>query len=87
MALDSRIDKMTGLLWKRALHKRLYSAKETYNFIDLTNRSHPLTFQQTEEIGLEIITTANFPTNFHGSPRTYQTGFLRSPKNFWFLRE
>jgi len=32
-----------GLFCKRALQKRLYSAKETYNFEEPTNRSHPHT--------------------------------------------
>ena len=27
---------------KRALLKRQYSVKETYNFMDPTNRSHPI---------------------------------------------
>jgi len=36
-----------GLFCKRALLKRRYSAKETYNLIDPTDRSHPiLTLQQ-----------------------------------------
>jgi len=35
--------KITGLFCKRALWKRQYSAKETYNFIDpTTDRSHPI---------------------------------------------
>ena len=38
----SRIDKIVGLFCKRALQKRQYSAKETYNFIDPTDRSHPI---------------------------------------------
>ena len=42
VALVSRIDEMIGLFCKRALQKRQYSAKETYNFIDPTNRSHPI---------------------------------------------
>jgi len=42
VALVSRIDKMIGLFCKRALQKSQYSAKETYNFIDPTNRSHPI---------------------------------------------
>jgi len=36
------IDKITGLFCKRALLKRRYSAKETYNLIDPTNQSHPI---------------------------------------------
>jgi len=42
VALVRRIDKIIGLFCKRALQKRQYSAKETYNFIDPTNRSHPI---------------------------------------------
>ena len=42
VALVSRIDKIIGLFCKRALQKRQYSAKETYNFIDPTHRSHPI---------------------------------------------
>jgi len=33
---------MIGLFCKRALKKRLYSAKETYDFKEPTNRSHPI---------------------------------------------
>jgi len=42
VALVSRIDTIIGLFCKRDLQKRQYSAKETYNLIDLTNRSHPI---------------------------------------------
>ena len=42
VASVSRIDKIIGLFCKRALQKRRYSAKETYNFIDPTDRSHPI---------------------------------------------
>ena len=42
VTLVSGIDKITGLFFKRALEKRLYSAKETYDFIDPTLRSHPI---------------------------------------------
>ena len=42
MASVSRIDKIIGLFCKRALLKRRYSAKETYNFIDPTDRCHPI---------------------------------------------
>ena len=40
VALVSRINEIIGLFCKRALQKRQYSAKETYNFIDATDRSH-----------------------------------------------
>jgi len=42
VASVSRIDKIVGLFCKRALLKRRYSAKETFNFIDPTDRSHPI---------------------------------------------
>jgi len=42
MATISRLLKITGLFCKRAPKKRLYSAKETSNFKEPTNRSHPL---------------------------------------------
>jgi len=41
MAMISRILKIIGLFCKRALWKRRYSARETYNFKEPTNRSHP----------------------------------------------
>ena len=40
VASVSRIDKFIGLFCKRALQRRRYSAEETYNLIDPTNRSH-----------------------------------------------
>jgi len=42
VASVSRIDKIIGLFCKRALQKRRYSAKETYNLIDPTDCSHPI---------------------------------------------
>jgi len=42
VATTSRLLKIIGLFCKRALPKRLYSAKETYNFKKTTNRSHPI---------------------------------------------
>jgi len=40
VATISRLLKMIGLFCKRALQKRRYSAKGTYNFKEPTNRSH-----------------------------------------------
>jgi len=37
-----RLLKIIGLFCKRALWKRRYSAKETHNFQEPTNRSHPM---------------------------------------------
>jgi len=42
VATMSRLLKIIGLFCKRALQKRLYSAKETYNFKEPTNHSHPI---------------------------------------------
>jgi len=42
VASISRLLKMIGLFCKRALQKRLYSAKETYTFKEPTNRSQPI---------------------------------------------
>jgi len=41
-----RLLKIIGLLCKRAQYKRLYSAKETYDFKEPTNRSHPISKHQ-----------------------------------------
>ena len=37
-----RLLKIIGLFCKRALEKRPYSGKETYNFKEPTDRSHPI---------------------------------------------
>jgi len=37
-----RLLEIIGLFCKRAILKRLYSAKETYNFEEPTNRRHPI---------------------------------------------
>jgi len=42
VATISRLPQNISLFCKRALEKRLYSAKETYNFKEPTNRSHPI---------------------------------------------
>ena len=42
MATISGLIKIIGHFCKRALQKRRYSAKETYNLIDPTDRSHPI---------------------------------------------
>ena len=42
VATVSRIDEIIGLFCKRDLSNRQYSAKETYHFIDPTDRSHPI---------------------------------------------
>jgi hypothetical protein len=42
VATISRLLQIIGLFCKRALYKRLYSAKETYNLKEPTDRSHPI---------------------------------------------
>ena len=42
MATISRLLKTIGLFCKRTLQKRLYSAQETNDFKEPTNRSHPI---------------------------------------------
>ena len=42
VATTCRLLKIICLFCKRALWKRLYSAKETYNFKEPTSRSHPI---------------------------------------------
>ena len=46
VATMNRLFKMIGLFCKRGLSKRLYSAQETYDFKDPTNRSHPISYMQ-----------------------------------------
>jgi len=41
-ATISRLLRIIGLFCKRALEKKRYSAKETYNFKEPTNRSYPI---------------------------------------------
>ena len=42
VTIMSTLLKIIGLFCKRALWKRRYSAKETYNFKEPANRSHPI---------------------------------------------
>jgi len=42
VASTTRLLKIIGLFCKRALQKRRYSAKETYNLKEPPNRSHPI---------------------------------------------
>ena len=49
VATISTLLKIIGLFCKRALQKRLYSAKETYNFKEPTNRSHPIPWRSESQ--------------------------------------
>ena len=42
VAMISRLLRIAGFFCKRALQKRRYSAKETWNFKEPTNPSHPI---------------------------------------------
>jgi len=48
-----------GLFYPRALLKRRYSAKETYNFKEPTNRCHPIARTRTPELK----TPSGLPSN------------------------
>jgi len=50
VATISRLLKIVGLFCKRALSKRLYSAKETYNLKEPTNRSHPISSYECDRV-------------------------------------
>jgi len=52
VATISRLLKITGLVCERALLKRQYSAKETYNFEEPTDRSHPIPPECLSNTGL-----------------------------------
>jgi len=48
VATISRLLKMIGLFCKRAQEKRRYSAKETYDCKEPTNRSHPIAIDKSQ---------------------------------------
>jgi len=52
--------KIIGLFCKRALQKRRYSAKETYQFEEPTNRSHPI----VSSVGLTLTVSAKRVSGF-----------------------
>ena len=54
MASVSRIDQFIGFFCKRALIKRRYSAKDTYNLIDRTNRSQLIMTLSNEGVSTAI---------------------------------
>jgi len=49
VATISRLLKIVGLFCKRALQKRVYSAKETQTFEEPANRSHPMPFSECDQ--------------------------------------
>ena len=54
VATISRLLEIIGLLCKRALQKRLCSAKETYNLKEPTNRSYPISVCTHGVSGMEL---------------------------------
>ena len=52
VATISRLLNITGLVCERALLKRQYSAKETYDFEEPTDRSHPIPLEYLSNTGL-----------------------------------
>ena len=58
----------------------LWSTVVIHVCLSVTWQTHTSEWPQTEEIGLEIITTATIPTSFHGSPRTFQSSFHGNPQ-------
>ena len=57
VASISRLIKIIALFCKRALWKRRFSAKETYNFKEPSNRSHPLACPIHADVHLDITCT------------------------------
>ena len=55
VASIGRLLNIIGLFCKRALWKRRYSAKETYNFKEPTNHSHPICRQAIGSIYRQLI--------------------------------
>jgi len=53
---DSRLLKIIGLFCRRALQKRLYSAKETYNLKEPTDGSHPIAVYVTSVTYVTYVT-------------------------------
>jgi len=73
VATISRLLQITGLFCKRARRKRLHSTKETYNFKEPTNRSHPM---QRENILSWVLTRhreapKHIQTHENGHTRTH----------------
>ena len=79
---------MLGLFCNRALENRWYSSKETYNFKEPTNRSHPIPsllwiceIREICEICTFIIDFLNFQDSLAKEP--YQNGALFQKRNVW----
>jgi len=81
VATTSRRLKIIGLFCKRALWRRRYSAKETYNFKEPTNRSHPI-------VGMGIMSTASMRALRIDCPIVQPIAFCLSfPHIFFWLQD
>ena len=94
VATISRLLKITGLFCKRSLWKRLYSAKETYNFKEPINRSHPISLIHRKMFTLSTERSVHFPQKnmyiFHryaSFPHKNMHTFLRKIRTLSFLRK
>jgi len=54
--------KIVGIFCKRALQKRRYSAKETYDLVDPTHRSHPILHVHVELVWIDQFASLLCPT-------------------------
>ena len=72
VATISRLLQIIGLFCKRALQKRLYSTKETYNFKEPNNHSHPMVSILIRESNA----LAHLPHSLH-KPVIYVVSVLR----------
>ena len=72
VALVSRIDKIISLFCQRVLQKWQYSATETYNFIDPTDRSHPIRHHFHLQV-LAVITKTTCSPHSRASRHNSQT--------------
>ena len=75
-----RLLKIIGLFCKRALEKRRYSAKETNNFKESTNRSHPMHRWGWKETLKEPLLPLNWAlVSYEKSPYVQSNAELASP--------
>jgi len=71
----SRFLKIIGLFCKKALQKRLYSEKETYNFKEPTNRSHPIVVFYTQPTADKVAQNLEIILKLCQRTRILPTGF------------
>jgi len=84
VASISRLLKILGLFCKRALQKRRYSAKETYNFKKPTNHSHPI--WSLERAAGSYCENLKTRISRHSPMRVFQTSTRALLSGSWKLR-